>query len=133
MAMPRPIRPFCALILLLAFTSLTTTAFSQSAPVVSKVEPPNWWTHYVSPVMVLLYGENLAGAAISADAAGVKVEKVQAEADGKHVFVWLSIGNKAKPGAVTLRVKTAAGETKAALQLSEPAFGRRQVSGHHPR
>ena len=27
---------------------------------ITKVEPPNWWTGFVSPVMVLLYGENLS-------------------------------------------------------------------------
>ena len=32
---------------------------------VTKVEPPNWWTNFVSPVMVLLYGENLSDAKIS--------------------------------------------------------------------
>ncbi len=36
---------------------------AQPAPVVEKVEPPNWWTgSTVNPVRLLIRGQNLAGA-----------------------------------------------------------------------
>ena len=86
-------------------------------PHISKVEPPNWWTSYVSPVMVLFYGENLQSATFSVDYPGVTISKVQNEPDGKHVFVWLDIGATAQPGTVGVQVTTASGATTAKLAL----------------
>jgi len=82
------------------------------------VEPPNWWTGYVSPVMLLLYGENLSDAIISVQYPGVQIGKVQLEDDGKHAFVWLNLVS-AKPGTVTLNIKTSSGDTTASLLLSQ--------------
>ena len=84
---------------------------------VTKVEPPNWWTGFVSPVMVLLYGENLNDAKISVSHPGVKIEKVQLQPDGKHAFVWLNIAKTAKPGDVPITLNTAGGSATASLQL----------------
>ena len=105
-------RPFIAV--------LIATAFSLEAaaqPQVTKIEPPNWWTGFVSPVMVLLYGENLADAKVSVNYPGVKVEKTQLQPDGKHAFVWLDIAKTAKPGNVAIGLKTAQGTTNAMLSL----------------
>lgn len=85
---------------------------------VSKVEPPNWWLNYSSPVMVLLYGENLNAANITTDHAGVTIDKFQTEPDGRHAFVWLNIASDAQPGTVAIHVKNAAGDTTANLELS---------------
>ncbi len=99
-----------------------------ATPQVSKIEPPNWWTGYVSPVMVLLYGDNLAGASIAVKYPGVSVQKTEVQPDGKHAFVWLTVAKTARPGTVNLSVKTAAGETQARLQLQarQPQPGRFQ-------
>src|SRR5271157_2017233 len=95
-------------------------------PQVTKIEPPNWWTNYVSPVMVLLYGDGMTGANITVDYPGVTVQKVEAQPDGKHAFVWLAIANDTKPGDVTITVKTPSGSTQANLELSarQPQRGR---------
>jgi neopullulanase len=114
------------LVLVLAQLSFLTPAVARphesdnkdGPPHVTKVEPPNWWTSYVSPLMVLLYGEHLDQAEITVHDAGVKINKIEREADGKHAFVWLEIGAKAKPGVVNLRVKNSQGETTAALTLA---------------
>ena len=99
-----------------------------SGPVISKVEPPNWWTNYASPVMVLLYGDNLSAVSISTTYASVSVDKVQTEADGKHAFVWLNIDPNAKPGTVAMRVANGSGDTTATMVLSSrpPQAGRYQ-------
>src|SRR5215472_5943470 len=86
-------------------------------PQVTKTEPPNWWTGFVSPVMVLLYGENLNDARFSVSYPGVKVEKTQSQPDGKHAFIWLSIAKTAKPGTINLVAKTSSGTTSAAFPL----------------
>lgn len=68
--------------------------------------------------MLLVYGENLSDAKISVQQPGVHISKVELEADGKHAFVWLNLDD-AKPGTVTLNIKTASGETTASLVLSQ--------------
>jgi glycosidase len=92
------------------------------------MEPPNWWTNYSSPLMLLLYGENLNGANITTDYAGATIDKVQTEPDGKHAFVWLNLDSTAKPGTAALHVKNSSGETTANLLLSArpPQEGRYQ-------
>ncbi|MFZ1134084.1 MAG: alpha-amylase family glycosyl hydrolase [Candidatus Korobacteraceae bacterium] len=111
-----------------AVLSLNVAAVPSGSPQVSKVEPPNWWTGFVSPVMVLLYGENLSDAKVAVSYPGVKIEKTQMQPDGKHAFLWLSIAKNAKPGTVNLSLKTTSGTTTAALPLLQrlPAQGRFQ-------
>jgi neopullulanase len=101
---------------------------SAQVPQISKVEPPNWWANYESPVMVLLYGENLPGAKISVSYPGVTIQKTQVQPDGKHAFVWLDISPKSKPGTAMIRMKTPSGENQFAFPLlrREPVNGRFQ-------
>lgn len=114
---------------LLAFVlAVLTFGFAAGPPVVSKVDPPNWWTGFVSPVTLLLYGENMAGASVSASYAGVRVQNVEAQPDGKHVFVTLAIASNAKPGSVSLAIKTVEGSTQVSLPILQrsPQTGRFQ-------
>src|SRR5271166_4213500 len=110
------------------FAAVSVLAAPADSPQITKIEPPNWWTNFVSPVMVLLYGENLNDAKFSVSYPGVKIEKTQLQPDGKHAFVWLSIAKNAKPGIVNLAVKTEAGTTAAKLPLLQrlPTQGRFQ-------
>ncbi len=105
-----------ALALVLAF-SLAASALPGSEPHVSKVEPPNWWIPFQSTVMVLLYGDNLAGADISVDYPGAAIAKIQTQADGKHAFVWLMFDPNTRPGDISIKVKTPSGATRATLPL----------------
>ena len=88
-----------------------------AAPRVTKVEPPNWWTGFVSPIMVLLYGENLNDAKISVSYPGVKIEKTQLQPDGKHAFVWLDIAKNAKSGNIPITVQNASSTATVAVTL----------------
>jgi neopullulanase len=117
----RMVRHTCIALLLAA-----TVCFAQ--PRVTKVEPPNWWTDYASPVMVLLYGDGLADANITANYPGVTVQKVEAQPDGRHAFVWLEIASSTQPGTVKLSIHSSAGDTSANLLLSarQPQQGRFQ-------
>ena len=94
-------------------------------PSITKIVTPNWWTGFVSPVMVLLHGENLNDAKFSLSYPGVKIEKTRLQPDGKYAFVWLSIAKKAKPDTVNLTLTTAAGTATAAL----PLMGRQSTAG----
>ena len=112
---------FFVLALVVAVLSASSLAARVGPPQISKVEPPNWWAHFVSPVVVLLYGENLQVAKISVSYPGVRVEKTQLQPEGKHALVWLSIAKNTKPGNVRLMVKTAAGTTTADFPLLQRA------------
>ena len=110
------------------FVCLLISSLCFAQPQITKVEPPNWWTDYVSPVMVLLYGDGLSGAEISVNHSGVTVQKVQTQPDGKHATVWLEIAKTAKPGPVEIGIHAPSGNTRASLALLErqPQEGRFQ-------
>ena len=109
--------------------SLAVSAVPAGSPRISKVEPPNWWTGFQPTVMVLLYGDNLAGANISVNYPGASITKVEAQPDGKHAFVWLKLNSDIRPGALNLNVKTLAGETRAVLPLLQRASQQGKFQG----
>lgn len=104
--------------LVLAFCLTGVAAAIQGhEPKVMKVEPPNWWTGYVSPVMVLLYGHDLEGARITVSEPGVHISRTDVQPDGEHAFVWLDLDPSVKPGTLTIHLSTGAGRTDAGLLL----------------
>jgi glycosidase len=106
---------------LILLTLLPAAVAAQTAPEVTKVEPPNWWTnHSLNPVRVLLRGRNLAGARVEAVGAGVRTGLVRVNAAGTYVFVDVLIDPQATPGPRRLRVTTPVGTTEAAFELSAP-------------
>jgi glycosidase len=118
----------CKRIVALLVVALAYALSAAAQPSVTKIEPPNWWTGFTSPVMVLLYGENLNAAQFSVTYPGVKIEKTQLQPDGKHAFVWLSIAKNARPGTVNLTARTSSGTTSVAFPLlvRQPSAGRSQ-------
>jgi len=102
-------------------------AGNPNAPVVKKVEPPNWWTGLGSEVMVLVSGKNLEATHASCNLADVKVGRTQATAGGDYLFVWLELGGNLKPGTVVCRMTTAHGE--ASFEL--PIAARKQILGRN--
>ena len=92
-------------------------------PQVVKIDPPNWWAGLPNP-MLLLSGQKLAGASVSAET-GARVVRVQAQSAGHYLFVWLDI-RKTKPGTVHLTVRTAAGSVVVPF-----AIERRAASSAH--
>ena len=108
-------------ILLAAFFSCAAAAAAQTAPAVTKVEPPNWWPgHTINPVRVMLRGTNLAGARVEAVGAGLQAGLTRVNAAGTYVFVDVAIDPRAAPGARRLRVTTPAGATEAPFEITAP-------------
>ncbi len=60
-------------IFVLILAILNVGAWAQSAPLVKKLEPPNWWVHYTPSLTLLLTGENLNGAQVRDSDPGVSV------------------------------------------------------------
>ena len=119
---------FLQLIAVFLVLAVAIPARAATAPVIKKVEPPNWWTDYVSPVMVLLTGGNLNGAEITTAYPGAHIDKLQIQPDGYHAFVWLSLDATAKPGNLEFLVKRGGQSTRVVMPLRERpgAIGRYQ-------
>lgn len=99
-----------------------------NAPVITKVEPPSWWTNLTPEVMLLLSGRNLEATHANCNVPSVVVERTQSAAGGNYLFVWLKIALDAKSGTVVCRLTTPNGNTSFELPLASrtPKLGRNQ-------
>jgi neopullulanase len=88
-----------------------------ASPAVVKVEPPNWWIGLTPEVLVLLSGRGLDATKVECNLASLLVERTQATAGGKYLFVWLKFGADAKSGTAVCRVATSTGMTSFELPL----------------
>ncbi|HEX6186317.1 MAG TPA: alpha-amylase family glycosyl hydrolase [Pyrinomonadaceae bacterium] len=113
--------------------SASAVCLAQALPAVTKVEPPNWWAgHSINPVRVLLRGQNLGGARVSAVGAGVRTGLVRVNESGTYAFVDVFIDRDAKPGGRLLRVTTAAGTADANFAVVEPLARAGRFQGFTP-
>jgi len=87
------------------------------APVVNKIDPPNWWIGLPHP-MLLLTGENLAGARVSTHTRGVSVVRCADGLGGRYEFVWLKITEAASPGNISLDLATHRGHQQVNLPVA---------------
>lgn len=121
-------RKVCVLIVigLVFLSSGAGLAQAGSAPVINRIDPPNWWAAMPDP-MLLVYGRNLDGARFAMEGRGVRIEKTQTSTNGHYAFLWLSTKSAA---AQRLRIiaTNAAGKTNADFELKarEPETGRHQ-------
>lgn len=100
---------------ILALLSLVASA----QPVVSKVEPPDWWTGTMwNPVQLLIRGQNLKGAKVSVRAP-LKTGGVKVNAAGTYLRVEVRIPSKASAGAYPVTISTAEGKVEAPFRLFE--------------
>lgn len=88
------------------------------SPCVDKVDPPDWWATFPSP-MLLLHGRHLADAKVAVRGRGVSVTRSQASANGHYLFIWLDTANAA-PQKITLELSNSSGLTSAPFALDRP-------------
>jgi glycosidase len=117
------LRFFCAIVILNAVASPPVAAPRQKiaaddAPVVMKVEPPNWWLKLTPELMVLVSGRHLEATGVSCNLANLVVERTQATAGGDYLFVWLKLEPEIKSGTAVCRITTPAGATSFELPLA---------------
>jgi neopullulanase len=130
-----PISLFTHLALLLLSLALISTppclhaqtTGDSGAPVVTKIEPPNWWVGLTPDVMVLLSGKNLQATHAQCNLPEVLVNRTQSSINGDYLFIWLKFLPKLKSGTAVCRVGTAKGETTFELPLS----ARKQILGRN--
>ena len=99
-------------------------------PVISKVDPPNWWVGLPAP-MLLVHGEYLNGATIQIVAHGVTVAMQQASPNGHWLFIWLDT-TKASPQTIKIVVRNTAGRASRDFPLSKRQINDKQFQGFSP-
>jgi len=99
-----------------------------NAPVIRKVEPPNWWLNLTPDVLVLLSGKNLQATHASCNLDKVLVNRTQSSSNGDYLFVWLKLLPELKSGTAICRVTTANGQTSFEFPIvaRKPILGRNQ-------
>ena len=88
-------------------------------PLVRKVEPPNWWTHYTPELTLLLTGENLNAAQVRTSAQGISVVGANSSSNGHYLFVHVKLGPQVRAGNIELRIRAAGGETAVHIPLQD--------------
>jgi glycosidase len=93
-------------------------ATASRAPVVSKLEPPNWWIGLTPEVLLLISGRHLEATHVLCNLATLKVSRTQSSGNGDYLFVWLKIAADARSGTAVCRITTGAGATTFELPIS---------------
>jgi hypothetical protein len=110
---------------LAAFCATAAEARANSAqdnePIVTKVEPPNWWLGMTPEVMVLLTGRGLEATKVECNLTSILVERTQSTTGGNYLFVWLKFGPETKSGTAVCRVTAPTGVTSFELPLAARA------------
>lgn len=120
------LRAWLVALIVLLWASVCGFGSEGGAPVISRIDPPNWWPSLPNP-MLLVYGQNLSDAKFAVQGRQVRIEKTQASANGHYAFVWLAT-QRARPQQLHIRATNASGSVEAAWELKarEPEAGRHQ-------
>lgn len=112
---------------------LALLAGAQAAPVVKKVDPPNWWIgHTLNPIQLLLTGQDLKGATAAADSKALKIQVRQASDDGRYLFLSVEIAKDARPGKYRFRVAGPSGTAGFDFTLDPPVQTTGRFQGFNP-
>jgi glycosidase len=109
---------------------VTAGAARAQAPVIDKVEPPNWWAnHSINPVRILVRGRNLTGARL--ECPRLACGNLRVNAAGTYLFADVTVPRGTPAGSYPLTVRTAGGTAPVAFTVSDalPPAGRFQGFG----
>lgn len=116
----------CLFVLMLLTPTGACFAQPAGAPVIDKIDPPNWWPTLPDP-MLLVYGQNLTGSQFSVRGDAVLIRRTHTSLNGHYAFLWLSTTG-AKPEEIEIIAHNRAGSAHISFELNsrEPARGRYQ-------
>jgi glycosidase len=103
--------------------SLSVAALAQQ-PVIKKVDPPNWWAN-MPKAMLLVEGEDLAGAQFRLSDSHLRIDRTKISANGHWAELWLT-ASPAKAETVTISASNQSGKAIAPFRFDErkkPAEG----------
>jgi glycosidase len=123
----------CGALLFAVMMSAAIVGAAQSgAPQVTKIDPPSWWVgHAINPVRVLIRGNNLSGARITAPA-GLRIGTPKINAAGTYILVDIQMGPEAKPGTHQLKITTPNGTAMAPFEVLRPLPREGRFQGFSP-
>jgi neopullulanase len=98
-----------------------------NAPLVNKVDPPNWWVGLTPEVVILLSGRNLQATHVQCNLPEVLVSRTQSSVDGDYLFVWLKFSAQLKSGTAVCRITTVRGQGS----FEFPIANRKQILGRN--
>lgn len=110
----------------------TATVAAYAAPTITKIEPPNWWIrHTRNPIQLLLTGEGLQGATLSAPR-GLRVEVRKISENGHYLFAYVTIDGGVRAGKYRIDVKAASGATSFEFPIEAPLEAKGRYQGFSP-
>ena len=116
----------------LRFLLLLAATLANAAPTVTKIDPPNWWVrHTRNPVQLLLTGEGLQGATLTAPR-GFRVEVRRASDNGHYLFAYVTIDPSIRPGKYRFDVKASSGATSFDFAVDAPLDPKGRFQGFSP-
>ena len=102
-----------------AALALSAAPLAAQAPVVTKVDPPNWWTgHSINPVRILVRGRHLAGARFACGR--LACGNVRVNAAGTSAFADVRVPAGTRPGRYPLTLATAGGSARVDFSVDAP-------------
>ena len=117
----------CAMLFCAAASLGAQETANPNAPMVKKVEPPNWWIGLTEDVLVLLSGRNLQATHANCNLPEVLVSRTMSSGNGDYLFVWLKLQPELKSGTAVCRITTPNGQTSFEL----PIAARKQILGRN--
>ncbi len=111
--------------LLAGWLSVAAAASFAQAPVIDKIDPPNWWANLPSP-MLLVHGDHLRQAHFTLQASGAILTRTQASENGHWAFLWLETGS-ASPQTLSITASNDQGLARSPYVLAERSH---QDDGH---
>lgn len=114
-----------AVVCLMASAAWTQRSSEVTAPLVHKLEPPNWWVHFTPELQLLVTGEGLTGARVESQTKGLQVLSSDVSANGHYLFVRVRLSRELSPGTARLQVSTA----KGSAAISFPLLSRTKAQG----
>lgn len=107
--------------LVLAQPASTTIIASEASPIISRIEPPQWWVN-MPAAMLLVRGEHLKGSTFTSSDASVKIRSTTISENGHWAELQLS---KSPAKLETLHITASNQRGKASKDFT---FGRRRAS-----
>jgi neopullulanase len=110
-------RLFHLLAVILVFSAV---CFAQ-APLVEKIDPPNWWAgHSIATVRVLVRGGNFRGSNVTSGNGSLKISNARVNDAGNYLFFDVTIAPRTKPGRYEFEVANTAGRSKIPFEILPP-------------
>lgn len=102
-----------------AAAQLSSASAASQAPIIEKVDPPNWWAgHSINPVRLAIRGRHLGGARF--ECPRLACSAIRVNASGTYAFVSVTIPRHAAPGTYPLTLRTTAGTASVPFAIAAP-------------